>query len=294
VLADNVVHLDPAPAVFEAMLEGWSRQQRTRFLKWESTIKPRLSLVRRFAEFTNQYPWQWEPAEVEAFFDHLRTENPNLTQSTGRQYQNGLRMFMDFVTDARYGWLALCVERFGRAPAQILHEWNSVAHVAEFDGQPGRRPLTNDEVQALFDAADGRTEDKQTLGRKGALTAMRDSALLKAFYAPVRRDRPGRRSWAPSAAGVADRRAGRDRPGQAGHGDVRGGTAVHGLCRPACERDQHGAPGVCARTCRACADRGPAMDPGRAPRRRGHRGGDGHRGRAGIPDQRAARHRHPH
>jgi integrase/recombinase XerD len=40
VLADGVVHLDPAQAVFEAMLEGWARQQRTRFLKWDSTIKP--------------------------------------------------------------------------------------------------------------------------------------------------------------------------------------------------------------------------------------------------------------
>ena len=58
-LADGVVHLDPATAVFEAMLEGWKRQQQTRFLKWESTVKPRLSLVRRFAVFTGQYPWDW-------------------------------------------------------------------------------------------------------------------------------------------------------------------------------------------------------------------------------------------
>ena len=58
VLAEGVVHLDPASAVFEAMLEGWARQQRTRFLKWDSTIKPRLSLVRRLATFSNQYPWE--------------------------------------------------------------------------------------------------------------------------------------------------------------------------------------------------------------------------------------------
>ena len=31
VLAEGVVHLDPASAVFEAMREGWARQQRTRF-----------------------------------------------------------------------------------------------------------------------------------------------------------------------------------------------------------------------------------------------------------------------
>ncbi|WP_435862620.1 hypothetical protein [Streptomyces luteogriseus] len=45
VLADGVVHLDPEPAVLEAMLEGWALQQRTRFLR-ESTIHPRIALVR--------------------------------------------------------------------------------------------------------------------------------------------------------------------------------------------------------------------------------------------------------
>jgi hypothetical protein len=117
-------------------------QQRTRFLKWDFTIKPRLSLVRRLATFSNQYPWEWQPAEVEAFFDHLRANNPNFTVSTARQYQNSLRMFCDFICDGRYGWLAMCQDRFGQAPMQILHEHNSVTHVTEFEGQPGRRPLT--------------------------------------------------------------------------------------------------------------------------------------------------------
>jgi len=183
VLADGIAYLDPASAVFEAMLEGWARQQRTRFLKQDATIKPRLSLVRRLATFSNQYPWQWQPAEVEAFFDHLRARNPNFTVSTARQYQNSLRMFCDFICDARYGWLATCQERFGQVPAQILHEFNSVTHVTEFEGQPGRRPLTYEEVQALFDAADGRVEQIRARRRKGALAAMRDSALLKTFYA---------------------------------------------------------------------------------------------------------------
>lgn len=56
-LCDTVVHLDPESAVFEAMLEGWSRQQRTRFLNEDGTIGPRVALVRRLAEFTNAYPW---------------------------------------------------------------------------------------------------------------------------------------------------------------------------------------------------------------------------------------------
>lgn len=57
-LVDGVAHLDPAPAVFEAMLEGWTIQQRARFLKSVGTIKPRVDLVRRLARFSNQYPWQ--------------------------------------------------------------------------------------------------------------------------------------------------------------------------------------------------------------------------------------------
>jgi integrase/recombinase XerD len=191
ILADGVVHLDPATAVFEGMLEGWARQQRTRFLKWDSTIKPRLSLVRRLATFSNQYPWQWQPAEVEAFFDHLRADNPNFTVSTARQYQNSLRMFCDFICDGRYGWQAICQEQFGQVPMQILHEDNSVVHVTEFEGRPGRRPLSYDEVQALFDAADGRVEEIRKRGRKGALAAMRDSALLKTFYAFGLRRREG-------------------------------------------------------------------------------------------------------
>ena len=57
-LADGVVHLDRPAAVFEAMLEGWATQQRARFLKEGGTIRPRLDLVRRFARFSGQYPWQ--------------------------------------------------------------------------------------------------------------------------------------------------------------------------------------------------------------------------------------------
>jgi hypothetical protein len=148
VLCDTVVHLDPAPAVFEAMLEGWARQQRTRFLNEKGTIKPRVTLVRRFAEFTGQYPWQWEPVEVEAFFDHLRARRPNFSVATARGYQNALQMFCAYLTDARYGWPSTCLERFGRVPAQILHEDNAVVHASEYEGGPGRRPLTYDEVQA--------------------------------------------------------------------------------------------------------------------------------------------------
>lgn len=181
VLGAGVAHLDPPSAVFAAMLEGWATQQRTRFLK-ASTVSARLDLVRRFAEFSNEYPWQWQPAEVEAFFDALRSGDRPLAVSTARGYQNTLRMFCDYIVDARYGWVAECVDRFGAAPVQILHEWNTITHVSDYEGQPGRRPLTYEEVQALFDAADGRAEQIRARGRKGALAALRDAALLKTVY----------------------------------------------------------------------------------------------------------------
>jgi len=181
-LADNVLHLDPAAAVFEAMLAGWVRQQRTRFLR-EDTVEPRVRLVRRMAEYSGLYPWQWTPAEAEAFMCSLRSGTRPIVVSTARNYEGAVRMFLDFVVDARYGWLEVCRQRFGVTPQQVFHEWNTVAHVTEYEGQPGRRPFTYDEAQALFDAADARVERARRLRRKGVLAAIRDAALLKTVYA---------------------------------------------------------------------------------------------------------------
>jgi integrase/recombinase XerD len=182
-LVDGVVHMDPAPALLEAMLRGWIRQQRARFLKDDATIKPRVTLVRRFVGFSGQYPWEWTAGEAEAFIGHLRSGERPVVFSTARAYENTLKLFSDFVADPRYGWPAECEQRFGRSPQQIFHEWNTLTHRSEYEGRPGRRPLTYDEVQLLFDTADGRVEEIRSRGRKGALTAMRDAALLKTIYA---------------------------------------------------------------------------------------------------------------
>jgi site-specific recombinase XerD len=181
-LVPGIRHLDEATAVFEAMLEGWKRQQDSRYLR-EQTIRARLRTVRRFAGFSGQYPWQWTPGEVEAFTSSLVSGGKPLAHSTVRNYQTTLQLFCAFLTDARYGWVEECERRFGEAPVQICHEWNTVAHLAEYEGQPGRRALTYDEVQALFDAADARVELIRGRGRKGALAALRDSVTLKTVYA---------------------------------------------------------------------------------------------------------------
>ncbi len=64
-LVDGGIHLDPKLALFDAMLAGWVRQQQARFLKEEGTIRPRVALVRRLAEFTNAYPWESMPRALD-------------------------------------------------------------------------------------------------------------------------------------------------------------------------------------------------------------------------------------
>jgi len=180
--SEQIVPLDPEPAVFSAMLEGWAKQQRARFLK-EHTIAPRLTLVRRMADFSGLYPWQWQPAEAEAFISHLRSGPRPIAISTARGYEMAIQLFCTYITDPRYSWSAVCQERFGSTPQQVFHEWNTAVHIDGYEGDPRRRPLTYDEVQALFDAADHRVEEVRSRRRKGALAAMRDAALLKTVYA---------------------------------------------------------------------------------------------------------------
>ncbi|MGI5507413.1 tyrosine-type recombinase/integrase [Lentzea sp. CA-135723] len=182
VLVGNVVHLDQAAAVFEAMLEGWSRQQTARFLRLDG-IAARVRLIRRLERFSNQYPWQWTPAEGEAFIAYLRGGESGIKLSTGRSYETTITLFVEYLLDPRYGWVQVCAERFGQTPREVFHEGNSVRHVAEYEGDPRRRPLTYDEVQALFDAADARPAQIWGRGRKGALGAMRDAAVVKSVYA---------------------------------------------------------------------------------------------------------------
>ena len=181
-LVSKVIPLDPETMVFRAMLDGWADQQRARLCK-PPTIQARATTVRRFAEFTGTYPWQWRADDADAYFASLLSGDEPRADSTMRGYQNALQLFCAFTSDPRYGWTSLCIQRFNDAPSQILHEWNTATHNAEFEGRPGRRPLSYDEVQELFDSADGLAEQARRHNRKGALSAMRDSAFLKMVYA---------------------------------------------------------------------------------------------------------------
>ncbi|SEK61751.1 Site-specific recombinase XerD [Blastococcus sp. DSM 46786] len=181
-LAPGVVHLNEPAAVFEAMVAGWARQQKSRQLA-EGTISDRERLVRRFAEFTDSYPWQWTAGDVEDFTVSLTSGRDRLALSTIRGYHLTLRLFCDYVTDPRYEWATQCRDRFGQVPAQVCSEWNTVAHLNDYEGKPGRRPLTYDELERLFDHLDDRVDTIVQAGRKGSLAALRDAMMIKTAYA---------------------------------------------------------------------------------------------------------------
>lgn len=178
--APGVTPLHPEEAVFDAMLTGWSAQQRSRLLT-ETTVETRAHIVRRFGAFTNDYPWRWTSADAEDWSSKLFSAGR--AHSTVRNYQMGVALFLDYLVDPRYGWLAVCEERFGALPTQVFHEWNSAVHRSDYEGRPGNRPFTRQELQDFFDYCDDQLEGKRRLGRKGWLAAYRDACLLKCCYA---------------------------------------------------------------------------------------------------------------
>jgi site-specific recombinase XerD len=181
-LVSGVAHLRPEDAVFEAMLRGWRAQQVARGLR-EDTIDARMRLVRRFLAFTNEYPWGWGPAQVEEWTLSLQAER-HLAPATIRGYQVDVRLFSEYLTDARYGWAAVCEETFGPGvfPVAICHEWNTIAHLNDYEGSPEARPFTREELQRFFDYADDQVERAVGAKRKGVLAAYRDATLFKVVY----------------------------------------------------------------------------------------------------------------
>lgn len=178
----GVVHLDEPAAVFEAMVTGWARQQGSRLLA-DATVTSRAALIRRFAVFAQSHPWEWTAEDVEEFTMSLMSGANRLAPSTIRGYHLTLRLFCDYVLDGRYGWVGQCEERFGKIPSQVCHDFNTAAHLVDYEGSPDRRPFTYDELEALFDFVDARVDRISSSGRKGALAALRDAQMVKTAYA---------------------------------------------------------------------------------------------------------------
>jgi site-specific recombinase XerD len=100
-----------------------------------------------------------------------------------RNYQTAVALFCSYVSDPRYRWVEVCEQHFGAHPVQVFHEWNTVVHRSEYEGRPGNRPLTREELQAFFDHCDARVAAVSAAGRKGWLAAYRDAVAFKVIYA---------------------------------------------------------------------------------------------------------------
>jgi site-specific recombinase XerD len=179
-LVSGVVQLHPEDAMVEAMMRGWRAQQTARGLKAD-TIEAREQLVRRFMAFSNEYPWNWSPSHVDEWSLHMVSEQ-QLAPSTVRAYQGPLRLFTEYLTDGRYGWVIECENQFGTYPVPVCHEWNTIAHLNAYEGDPEARPFTRKELQRFLDYADEQVERAVKAKRKGALVAYRDATLLKVMY----------------------------------------------------------------------------------------------------------------
>jgi integrase/recombinase XerC len=179
-LSDGVVLVLPEETVLEAMIEGWEIQQRARMLA-NLTIERRTQIVRRLIAFTNDYPWNWSSVDVEEWTAHL--VDSGVAHSTVRLYQMAASLFCAYITDVRYRWDEVCQRYFRVHPVQVFHEWNTVVHRGEYEGRPGNRPLTRDELQAFFDYCDDRVSRVGLSGRKGWLASYRDATLFKVIYA---------------------------------------------------------------------------------------------------------------
>lgn len=90
---------------------------------------------------------------------------------------------MEYLTDARYPWVAICEREFGVRPVQILFEENSIVHLTEFEGQTAVRPFTREELVVFFDYCGARVNELRRLRRKGSLAALREAAMFKTIYA---------------------------------------------------------------------------------------------------------------
>lgn len=173
--------LHPEEQVVAEMLDGSRNQQLSRALSFQ-TIEQRENVLKRFLAFTNEYPWNWTPSQVDEFFGDLRATHA-VRQTTLRNYQNAVSSFCGYISDPSYGWNRICFELFGTHPTQVCFDWKTATHVQEAEAGPGKRAFTKAELQAFFDRADEETVRISRHNRKGWLPAFRDSVVFKAAYA---------------------------------------------------------------------------------------------------------------
>lgn len=83
----------------------------------------------------------------------------------------------------------------------------STTNLQDYEGRPGRRPFSYDELETLFDFLDDRVDRAARSGRKGGLSALRDAQMVKTTYALGHRMRTpaqGQRSHRRRRRGLRD------------------------------------------------------------------------------------------
>lgn len=168
--------------VFDAMLDGWRAQMLARGLA-TATIENRCRLVRRFQEFSGEFPWQWRPVDIEDFLAERRSGEKPISLTTLRSDSNSVAMFCAYLTHPAYGWSDFCERTFGDIPSQICFDWNTPKHTTDDAVPPGRRAFTKKELQGLFDYLDDQVDHHHAAGSKRWLPLYRDSIAFKLCYA---------------------------------------------------------------------------------------------------------------
>ena len=72
-----------------------------------------------------------------------------------------------------YEWTAICEERFGTHPVQVVHEWNTAVHVQDNEADVKKPACTKAELHAFFAHRDDEVARIRAFGRKGWLRALR-------------------------------------------------------------------------------------------------------------------------
>lgn len=179
-LVSSVRPLHPEEQAVAEMLQGWRNQLLSRNLAF-TTIDGMIAKVRRFLDYSNEFPWTWTVAMVDEFFGDLRSIH-GLSQSSIRGYQGTLRQFCTYVCHPDYGWDRVCESLFGTHPSQVFFDWNTARHVQDNESRPEKRAFTKRELQDFFDHADDRVGSIAAAGKKGWLPAYRDAVMFKLAY----------------------------------------------------------------------------------------------------------------
>lgn len=181
-LAPGVRFLHEAEAVFEGMLDGWFAQMVGGRGLLRQSAEQSMQRVRAFQAYSDEWPWRWSSAMYEDWMASLATAS-GLLLSTRRTYQQAVKSFCEYLCSSHYGWVEECERRFGEHPVQVCHDGNTLRHASDFEGSPGRRPLTREELQQLFDRVDEEVDRRLERKRKGAVAAYRDATVFKTLYA---------------------------------------------------------------------------------------------------------------